>query len=206
MAHLITLEDLNTSINSEPRVLDLKLAKALGFKEPRMIRKLIARNVESLKQFGSLHMEQTPPSAKGGRPTTEYWLNKKQGLFLCAKSSTEKAALVTIEMVEVFDEYTQGKLEAVLAAREAQKGSRYGTPPALSNMPAVQQRLPLKHKPIDPKAIHDAVDEVLTVLGHFKLMTQQGHQSKASTKVHNLLLDAARNACSEITKQVIFHC
>ena len=46
----ITLVD----VNGEPRIRDIELAERLGFADPRMIRKLIARNAEKLKQFSIL--------------------------------------------------------------------------------------------------------------------------------------------------------
>lgn len=106
---LITAADVNTTINGEPRIEDLRLAEALGFSLPRMIRKLIRRHLEALRQFGEVCAKWNKPSDRGGRPSQTYWLSKRQALYITAKSDTERAALVTVQMVEVFDAVTSGR-------------------------------------------------------------------------------------------------
>jgi hypothetical protein len=54
-------------------------------------------------------------TSKGGRPGKEYWLTKKQCLYLCTKSETPNATEVTIQMVEVFDQVMNGKTVSVRA-------------------------------------------------------------------------------------------
>ncbi|MGG3814199.1 hypothetical protein ABEV34_21505 [Methylorubrum rhodesianum] len=106
---LITAADVNTTINGEPRIEDLRLAEALGFSLPRMIRKLIRRHLEALRQFGEVCAKWNKPTDRGGRPSQTYWLSKRQALYITAKSDTERAALVTVQMVEVFDAVTSGR-------------------------------------------------------------------------------------------------
>lgn len=48
----LTRADLNVHVNHEPRIADLRLAEALGFAQPRDVRKLIERHREALERFG----------------------------------------------------------------------------------------------------------------------------------------------------------
>lgn len=102
---VITVSDLDTTISDEPRVLDLRLAEALGFTDRHMIRALIRRHMKTLRTLGEVVSRRKKPTAKGGRTGTEYWLNEEQALFITAKSDTERAALVTLDMVRVFKAY-----------------------------------------------------------------------------------------------------
>jgi hypothetical protein len=110
----LTLSDIITQ-NDEPRVLDIRLAEALEFERPRNIRKLIHRHATVLARFGatetwvervSLHRGAKP---LGGRPAAGFLLNRKQALYIVAKSETAKAAEITIQMVEVFDAWLSGE-------------------------------------------------------------------------------------------------
>ena len=47
----LTINDINTTVNGEPRIHDLRLSEAFGFTQPRDIRKLIARHLETLKRL-----------------------------------------------------------------------------------------------------------------------------------------------------------
>lgn len=98
--------------NGEQRVRDVQLAKALGFSEPRMIRKLIKRHAGTLAQFGALcdTVEQMPNAP--GRPAKTYFLNEEQAVFICTKSYTEKATEVSIEVVKTFVAVTRGQRPA----------------------------------------------------------------------------------------------
>lgn len=91
-------------VAAEPRIHDLKLAKALGYKRAQDIRNLILRHIETLESFGPIFRKHGKIGR--GRPGTDYYLTKKQALYITAKSDTERAAMVTIEMVEVFDRAT----------------------------------------------------------------------------------------------------
>lgn len=106
MTALITLDDLNPTVNHEPRIADLRLAEALGFKQPRQIRELIERHRESLAKLGPIVETTTPATERGGRPGKMLWLNRKQALFTCTKSETLFATEVTLNVVEVYDSVT----------------------------------------------------------------------------------------------------
>lgn len=107
------------TIDGIARMRDLDLGEALGFDRPRNVRKLIQthRNIlETLEATNLLQVEQTP---KVGRPSREYWLSKKQCLYICAKSDTDLAAMITIRMVEVFDAVTGTTVSADAPVRPA---------------------------------------------------------------------------------------
>jgi hypothetical protein len=107
----LSIEDVKT-VDDRPRIMDLRLAEALGFSLAYDIRKLIGRHLEALERFGEVFATVAKtPETKGGRPGKSYWLNKKQALYICTKSETEKATETTIQMVEVFDAYLGKRLE-----------------------------------------------------------------------------------------------
>jgi hypothetical protein len=92
-------------VGGEPRILDLDLASRLGFAEPRAIRKLIKRHLPSLDRLGVRATVSRTPNAKGGAPTEEHYLNRKQAIFVTGKSETPTATEITIEIIERFDAY-----------------------------------------------------------------------------------------------------
>jgi len=101
----LTISDINTTINHEPRILDVRLAEALGFKRQADIRPLVERHQDALERFGEIFRTVRKKPGRG-RPARESWLNKRQALFLCTKSETDWATEITIRIVEVFDEVT----------------------------------------------------------------------------------------------------
>ena len=102
----------------EPRVRDLRLAEALGFSNRHDIRTLIRRHAATLATFGEVVSRQDEKLPRGGRPGRSFLLNKRQALYITAKSDTERAALVTVQMVEVFDAVTRGAAPAPVKVRE----------------------------------------------------------------------------------------
>ncbi|RJF84823.1 hypothetical protein D3877_10110 [Azospirillum cavernae] len=141
--------DIDTTINHEPRIRDLRLAEALGMVDPHDIRRLIERHMAALMTFGEVfrdvpenrssrqapHTPDEPISdadrklrrtaefpRRRGRPSKgAFHLTKKQALYITAKSDTERSALVTIQMVEVFDAATGARttgLPGTLAPEE----------------------------------------------------------------------------------------
>ncbi|MCP5197654.1 MAG: hypothetical protein H6974_12860 [Gammaproteobacteria bacterium] len=94
-----------TPINGEPRIHDLLLAERLGFERLVKVRDIIKRNEAKLLKFGVLPTVGKTSGDQGGRPTTEFYLNQKQAIFICMKSETEKALDVQVEIVHVFDAY-----------------------------------------------------------------------------------------------------
>lgn len=112
MGTSLTVADLEMQ-NGEPRVEDLKLAGALGFTKHHQIRPLIKRHANSLRAFGEVFSIRGKPGVQGGRPGETFYLNRKQALYITAKSDTEMAAMVTVQMVEVFDAWQRGDLKPV---------------------------------------------------------------------------------------------
>ncbi|MFT8445491.1 MAG: phage antirepressor KilAC domain-containing protein [Acetobacter orientalis] len=95
----------------ELRILDLDLAKRLGFGRPRKIRELIVRHKDSLEQMG------TCPAVGRvikGNETEVYYLNRKQAIFITAKSETAEATDITIEIIERFDAYERGEVKPAI--------------------------------------------------------------------------------------------
>lgn len=98
-----------TPVNGELRIYDLHLAERLGFDRFRDIRKIIQRHETNLLKFGVCATVARTHGELGGRPTTEYYLNQKQAIYVCMKSETERASDVQIEIVHVFDAYLEGR-------------------------------------------------------------------------------------------------
>ena len=96
---------LPIALNGEPRIRDLDLAARLGFEDPHIIRTLIKRHAVAVAELG---LSATVAERSGGRPGMAYYLNRKQAIFITAKSETPKATEITIEIVERFDAYERG--------------------------------------------------------------------------------------------------
>lgn len=105
---LLKITDLRV-IESEPRVLDLRLAELLGFSRPRDIRKLIERNRDEIERHGTLRHHGATP-AGGGPEATEYWLNKAQALLVCILSDAPRAEDARTELIELFLAWERGDL------------------------------------------------------------------------------------------------
>lgn len=61
---LISVADLNTDIDNEPRVQDVCLATALGYARHYKIRELIVRNEAELNTYGSLPLRRGSREAR----------------------------------------------------------------------------------------------------------------------------------------------
>jgi hypothetical protein len=92
-----------------PRVQDLNLAYHLGFVNTYKIRHLIERSRTELERFGEVLSMVDKTLPQGGRPGKSFYLNRKQCLYICAKSETPNAAEVTIMMVDLFDNWLDGR-------------------------------------------------------------------------------------------------
>lgn len=121
-----------TNVGGEARIRDLDLATRLGFDRPRDIRKLIERHMEVLIKMGVCATVARTPGAQGGRPTDEFYLNRKQAIFITAKSETPEATEITIEIIERFDAYERGMVKPA-------------DPMALLNDPAAMRGLLLNY-------------------------------------------------------------
>lgn len=109
-----TIADLNTEIDGEPRINDLRLGEALGFARPRVIRELVTRNKEELITYGSLAARH---GKSRGQSFTEYFLNEGQALLICMFAKTIAAAAVRKALIDVFMEYRRGKIEKPVNVR-----------------------------------------------------------------------------------------
>ncbi len=108
----LTVADLNTAVNHEPCVSYRRLARALGYVDERKLLRLAERHREALERFGEVSATVAETSKKGGRPGKVEWYNKRQVLYLCAKSEMEGATEVTIQMVEIVDAHLAGSFAA----------------------------------------------------------------------------------------------
>ncbi|MFD2677658.1 phage antirepressor KilAC domain-containing protein [Camelimonas lactis] len=106
---IITLHE----IDGQPLVHDENLARELGYSEPRMIRKLILRNVAELQGYGVLCRRVTKSSDPlgRGRPRNEFYLNEEQALLLCMFSEAEKAVAIRREIIAVYQAWRKGHLK-----------------------------------------------------------------------------------------------
>ena len=105
---------LPVEIEGEPRIRDVALGARLGFAKPASIRDLIKRHKAALEQMGVLPTVRKTPenNGLGGAPATEFYLNRKQAVFITAKSETPTATEITIEVIEKFDAYERGRVRA----------------------------------------------------------------------------------------------
>jgi hypothetical protein len=97
------------------RVRDIDLAVFLEYTQPRDIRKRIKRELGALEEFGVVWRATVARQDSGQHggirsDTEEFWLNKKQALFIAARGETTKADEVLIVLVDVFDAYESGQL------------------------------------------------------------------------------------------------
>lgn len=110
---ILSVSDINTVVNHEPRIMDLRLAEALGFDDKHKVRALIARHMEALERFGVVSATVAETSSKGGRPGRAHWLNLRQALYLATKSEAENAIDLTVEMVDLFASVKEGRATTV---------------------------------------------------------------------------------------------
>lgn len=126
----LSLSDLNTAIDQEPRIYDLRLAERLGFARPRAIRQIIDRNRVELEAYGPLVViEENSPHgvalsphgvalSRRGTLGRVYWLNEGQALVVCMLSKTPNAAAIRFEVIQVFIAFRRGKAPGNPAADE----------------------------------------------------------------------------------------
>lgn len=92
--------------DGQPRVLDVDLGRRLEYSQPRLIRRLIKRLDEGGRLVGDLC---AAVARSGGRPSTEYWLTKKQVYKVIANAETDKADECLNLMIDVFDAWVEGR-------------------------------------------------------------------------------------------------
>lgn len=90
------MNDLVIIKNDVPVVSTFDLFSKMGYKEHRMLKKVIAENLAAFEEFGFLQLQvQKPTKKEGGRPSESYLLNEDQFilLVLLAKNSPESVEL-----------------------------------------------------------------------------------------------------------------
>lgn len=122
----LSISELNTTINHEPRILDLTLAERLGMSDRHKIRPLIDANRQELEAHGEVSAQRAETSQRGDRPSVAYYLNEAQALLVCMFSRTPRAAEVRKAVIEVFMEYRQQKPKPANAVRR--RWERWLTP------------------------------------------------------------------------------
>jgi hypothetical protein len=86
-----------------------------------VIRNLIRRHALALAELGILFTVEGIP-VRRGRPGKAYYLNRPQALFVTAKSETDLATHITVEVVRKFDEYERGAKPPVPIGGELSAG------------------------------------------------------------------------------------
>jgi hypothetical protein len=102
-----------TLVEGELRIRDVDLGARLGFANPIDIRKLIRRYAADLGQMGVLASVAKAPDSQGGRPAIEFYLNRRQAIFITAKPETAEATDTTIEVIERFDANERGDIDVL---------------------------------------------------------------------------------------------
>ena len=105
-----------TTVENEARILDTELAEALGYEEPRAIRKLISRHEGALSALGTLARRRVPQLRSNGAThlIDTYYLNKAQAIFLTTQSGTSTAINITVQVIQKFDAYEKGMMQPAL--------------------------------------------------------------------------------------------
>jgi hypothetical protein len=93
--------------DGEPRVADVTLAAALGFKRPRAIRDLITRNNAELEAYGSIAVLR---GAYRNHATKTHLLNEHQAILIAILSQAPKASDVRRALIEVFVAYRRSQV------------------------------------------------------------------------------------------------
>lgn len=111
-SHGIVLQVNGFALHREPtdgefRVRDVDLAERLGYDEPRAIRKLIARMVESGELVGIQTRDTVSRVARRGRgevaiESTEYWLDRIEALLVVMRSDAPSAIPMRRVIADVF--------------------------------------------------------------------------------------------------------
>lgn len=170
MSALLSLSDLNTTVNHEPRVPDLLLAQRLGFDRPRKARDLIERNRVEIETYGPL--ASIGATTHGGtRPTAgrEFFLNEGQALLICALSRTPKAAEVRRALIEVFMAWRRGQLEApaptkTIAAHTRRIAVGRDAPVKLAALIARLEAATSRLAPVEPASTPDKMRDGMAVI------------------------------------------
>ena len=85
-------------VEGEMRIHDLDLGRRLGYTTPSRIREIIKRNSENLSQIDTLRIRRNRPE-NGGRETHDYYLTKKQAIFITLMAQKVSTAM-KLQVVE----------------------------------------------------------------------------------------------------------
>ncbi|KQO86070.1 hypothetical protein ASF33_05355 [Methylobacterium sp. Leaf92] len=108
--NLTTLpEILVVEREGEPRARDIDIAERLGFKQPRDIRKILARHRGALEGFGPVVVFET---SYRGQKAEEWHLNEEQALYAATVSDAPNAPAVRAMLIRTFVAWRRGHLEA----------------------------------------------------------------------------------------------
>ncbi|WP_366656593.1 hypothetical protein [Fodinicurvata sp. EGI_FJ10296] len=88
-----------TTLDGEPRIVDLRIAERLGFARQRAIRDLIDRNRDELLSYGPLAARR---GKSRGQSYSEFHLNEGQTLLVCMLARTPQAAAVRKEVIDAY--------------------------------------------------------------------------------------------------------
>ena len=108
--------------DEEPRMLDVDVAKRLGFKRPRDIRQIIERIwPEGQRPCVRVTVQRTQMPTGGTRETSvnAYWLTEAQVLKVCARSETPVAESILDAMIAVYIAARRGLLAPAQPAAPA---------------------------------------------------------------------------------------
>lgn len=179
MSNLATLTvqgwDLRIGSDGEPTVLDLDLAKHLGYPRPTNIRRLIERlRIDGKLKDSALFYERE--QSRGGRPGMACWLTEAAALKVIAKSETALADAMLDEMIEVFIKARRGLLVPPVAQKPTLElsfvnGPRVGEIPNLRADVASECAMAARASNNSVKAIHGAVRKTFRVPGVYQIST-----------------------------------
>lgn len=146
-------------IEGELRIRDIDLAVRLGFRRPANIRKLIIRHIAALAELGTVSTVET---VNRGQKAEEYYLNRKQAIYITTKSDTDNATDTTIEIIEKFDAYERGAVRARKPLSREQLMAQ-----ALQMADQVMKEQAEQIATLAPKA--DALDRIATADGSLNI-------------------------------------
>lgn len=98
--------------DGEPRARDIEIAERLGFKQPRDIRKTLARHRGALEGFGPVVVID---STYRGQKSEEWHLNEEQALYAATVSDAPNAPAVRAMLIRTFVAWRRGHLEVPAA-------------------------------------------------------------------------------------------
>jgi hypothetical protein len=118
MSNIVSIHGYELHVHDgEPMVKDLDLAVRLEYKEPRAIKKLIKRLIDS-GAIKASEVRDTVSRAKNNQMVVTFYLSEKAALKVITKSETEKADQITDEMIDVFISYRNGTLQPQLPSKK----------------------------------------------------------------------------------------